>query len=224
MKTFFLDIETTGVTREDKIASVAIVDEEMELYELINEGKKIPPLASMHNHITNEMIADAQEFHKSDSYDYLQQHNLKQNFCVVANALFVEQMLCSHGLFFEGEFIDVLRVSKHLIPECEQYSLEFLRYELKLYKKEITPLGCSALDDAYKIGHLFEYLLELCSLEEMADLSKKKVLLEKFHFGKYLNRYIEEIVAVDRAYVNWMLSLEELDEDLRYSLHHYMEG
>ena len=56
----FLDTETTGLELEDKICSIAlvIVDDttKVTMYDLVNEGKKIPPKASSINHITNEMI------------------------------------------------------------------------------------------------------------------------------------------------------------------------
>ena len=71
---------------------------------------------------------------------------------------------------------------------------------------------------------LFEYLLNDVSIQQMKDLSLQNVLLEKFPFGKYVGKYIEEIVLSDRAYIMWMLGLEDLDEDLRYSLEYYIRG
>ena len=42
----FLDIETTGLDSSDKVCSIAVVTENEEYYDLVNEGKKIPPMAS----------------------------------------------------------------------------------------------------------------------------------------------------------------------------------
>ena len=43
--------------------------------------------------------------------------------------------------------------------------------------------------------------------------------MQKFEFGKYSGRYIEEISMCDRGYLEWMLgNIMDLDEDLRYSI------
>jgi DNA polymerase-3 subunit epsilon/exodeoxyribonuclease X len=104
--------------------------------------------------------------------------------------------------------------------------LQVLRYELKLYKKEDKDIvSHHALGDAKIVKLLYEYLLEMVSLEEMQSLSFKKVLLQKLEFGKYAGRYIEEIVSQERGYLEWMLhNIVDLDEDLRYSISYYLEG
>ena len=223
----FLDVETTGLESVDKILCIAIIalsDEERELYDLVNEGKKIPSLASSINHITNEMIKDKPALNASETYQFLNQHNNSENTLIGHNVKFDIQKLNEAGFFWQGKVLDTLRVTKHLIPECEFYSLQFLRYELRLYKNEqslITPHN--ALSDAKVVKNLYNYLEELSSLDEMILLSSKKVLLQKFEFGKYKGRFIEEIVMNDRNYVEWMLgNVTDMDEDLHYSLSHYL--
>ena len=71
----FLDTETTGLSAEDVICSIAFIDDEHCEYELINEGKKISAEASSVHHITNEMIKDKTSFKKSSIYKYLEMHN-----------------------------------------------------------------------------------------------------------------------------------------------------
>jgi len=133
-------------------------------------------------------------------------------------------MLERSGFKFLGEVIDTLRVTKHLVGECEQFSLQFLRYELKLYKKEKEHLDAHhALSDAKIVKNLYEYLLDIQTKEKLAELSFKNVLLTKFEFGKYSGRYIEEISMCDRGYLEWMLgNIIDLDEDLRYSIEYYL--
>jgi DNA polymerase-3 subunit epsilon/exodeoxyribonuclease X len=220
----FIALKTTGKQSDDVVVSVAILSEALNHEELINEGKKIPPQASMVHHITNEMIADAPKFHKTQAYKILQKYNTQEHFWVMEESEFVVEMLQKYGFTLQANPIDLLRVSKHLIKECELYSLQFLRYELKLYKKDTQDLGWGALADSYVLRHLYDYLKETVSPKEMVALTTQKVLLEKISFGKYSQRYIEEVVACDLAYVKWMLSLEDLDEDLRYSLQYYLEG
>ncbi|WP_152184793.1 3'-5' exonuclease [Sulfurimonas indica] len=235
----FLDIETTGYEKEDKICSLGVLSFENEscvssLYELVNEGKKIPPKASALHNITNEMIQEKPVLRESEIYKYLQAHNKEENTLIVHNAGFVFPYLEDAGLKWHGKIIDTQKVLKHHIPECEFFSLEFIRYELKLYRKEEqykqlcgikdALLPHHALSDALVIKLLFDYLLEELSQGVMQELSFKNVLLEKFPFGKYAGRYIEEIAMNDRSYLLWMLSLESLDDDLAYSLEYYLQG
>ena len=224
----FLDIETTGLEAKDKICSIALIviqdDKVDEIYELVNEGKKIPPLASSINHITNEMIKGKEKLTDTKAYKFLQENNLKTTTIVGHNVKFDLQKLHESGFNFIGNIIDTLRVTKHLIVECEIFSLQFLRYELKLYKNEKTIIKPHhALDDARVVKMLFEYLLEISTLENMIELSSLNVLMQKFEFGKYSGRYIEEISLCDRAYLEWMLkNILDLDEDLRYSINYYL--
>ena len=224
----FLDIETTGLELEDKICSIALVvlenSEVSKIYNLVNEGKKIPPLASSINHITNEMIKGQESLIECEAYKFLLENNLSTTTIVGHNVKFDLAKLSQSGFNFQGNVIDTLRVTKHLIPECEIFSLQFLRYELKLYKNEVDKIQSHhALGDASVIRMLYDCLLELSSKEEMIELSTKKVLMQKFEFGKYSGRYIEEISSCDRGYLEWMLAnIMDLDEDLRYSVKYYL--
>lgn len=225
----FLDIETTGLELSDKIVSIGLVaitdDETITKYDLVNEGKKIPSLASSVNNITNEMIKDKPTLKESQTYKFLQEHNNEENIVIAHNVKFDLDYLKKSKFFWQGKVIDTLRVTKHLIPECEFYSLGFLRYELKLYrdeKKEIIPHN--AMSDAYLVMLLFNYLKDLAVVDEMIELSFKKVLLQKFEFGKYKGKYIEETAMNNRAYLEWMLgNITDLDDDLRYSINYYLD-
>lgn len=229
-----MDVETTGVEADDVICSIGLLYEDDIIHELFNEGKKIPPLASTVHHITNEMLQDKKSFTESKVYDFLKQNNSSENTLIAHNVKFNLEKLNAVGLNWQGDVIDTQKVTKHLIKECELFSLEFLRYELKLYTKEyaakqkygIKDALCThkALGDVLVIKLLFVYLLDYATIEKMKELSFQKVLLEKFPFGKYMGKYIEEIVLNDRAYAAWMLGLSELDEDLKYSLEYYMRG
>lgn len=230
----FTDMQTTGVEADDLLCSIALLHEETLWYELVNEGKKIPPLASSLHNITNEMIQEKEPFQKTQIYNFLQQNNNIEAVLIGHNVKFYGEKLAKSGLEWKGSVIDTKRVTKHLIPECELFSLQFLRYELKLYRQEnrvkhkygIKDAFCShnALHDVLLTQILFEHLLEYASVQEMKTLTFQNVLLEKFTFGKYMGKYIEEIVLNDQSYIRWMLNLEDLDEDLRYSLEYYLRG
>ncbi len=235
----FIDVETTGLESDDKICSIALIVVDGEntsyQYELVNEGKKIPPQASSIHHITNEMIKNKPTFKDSDIYKFLKENSNEKNTLIAHNIKFDLEKLSSSGIIWRGDVVDTLRVTKHLIPECEFFSLQVLRYELKLYRDEEkgrVQLGIkdalfahNALSDALVVKLLFNSLEELASLEKMKELSFKNVLIQKFDFGKYSGKYIEEIAMNDRGYLEWMLgSVTDLDEDLRYSINYYLEG
>ncbi|OIP56806.1 MAG: DNA polymerase III subunit epsilon [Helicobacteraceae bacterium CG2_30_36_10] len=247
----FLDLETTGLEAKDKIVSIGLIavgaQEITTKYDLVYEGKKISPKASSINHITNEMLKNKPKLQESEAYKFLCEYNLPTTTLVSHNIKYNLQMLLACGFTFLGNVIDTLRVSKHLIPECEGYSLQLLRYELKLYKSEKAQslacavstseevlLGCAienvllahhALHDAVIVKILYEYLLESATKEEMTALSFKNVLMQKFEFGKYSGRYIEEISVCDRGYLEWMLAnILDLNEDLKYSIDYYLQA
>ncbi len=227
----FLDLETTGLEESDTIVSLGLLNKTTKEYRyaLVNEGKKIPPEASSIHHITKEMIVEKPPFVASEMYQYLQKYNSSTNILVSHNSNFVLQKLANAGVLWQGRVIDTLRTTKHLIPECEQFSLQFLRYELRLYKKETALKQVYGIKDALFAHHalgdalvchlLFDYLSQMADVEALVQLSSENVLLEKLDFGKYKGHYIEEIAQNDRAYLEWMLqSLSDLDEDLHYSI------
>jgi len=223
----FIDIETTGLEATDKICSIGLLTcKDTIVYELLNEGKKIPPKASSIHHITNEMLQDKGTFAHSQAHKFLQEHNTPDATLIAHNIKFDLQKLSAAGFEWKGKVIDTLRVTKHLIPECEFFSLQILRYELQLYKKEKEILVAhNALGDVHVVKLLYEYLHELASHEQMCELSFQKVLLQKLEFGKYAGRYIEEIAMCDKAYLEWMLlGISELDEDVRYSIMLHLKG
>jgi len=143
------------------------------------------------------------------------------------------EMLVKAGFLWKGGVIDTLRVSKHLIGECEGFSLQLLRYELKLYRGEKklqeqygikdALVAHNALSDALVTKLLLIYLRDMASEEEMHALSFKEVLLEKFSFGKHKGKYIEEVCINDTSYAQWLLGCDT-DEDIKYSINYYLQG
>ena len=224
----FLDLETTGLESSDKVVSIALVVDDAkdikEFYDIVNEGKKIPPKASSIHHITNEDIKNKPALKDSEAFKFLASYNQAGVTLVSHNIKYDLMMLSSVGFQWYGEMIDTLRVSKHLMNDCEEFSLQFLRYELKLYKDE--PKGIvayEALSDAKITKLLYESLLDLASHQELESLSFKNVLMQKFEFGKYGGRYIEEISMLDRGYLEWMVAnILDMDEDLRYTIESYL--
>jgi len=227
----FLDTETTGVETKDRICALGMITEDELHYELIHPGKKIPPAASAIHHITNEMVSDALSFSQSVSAEKLKSLNTPETILVSHNAPFELEMLQKEGFAWQGRIIDTLKCSKSLMDDLEGYSLQFLRYELRLYREEanvfkeyeVPIVPHHALSDALHTKMVLEYLLDLADKERLIEISKSHVLLTRLPFGKYAKKRIEEIALKDPGYLKWMVeSLMDMDEDLRYSIEHYL--
>jgi DNA polymerase-3 subunit epsilon/exodeoxyribonuclease X len=81
-----------------------------------------------------------------------------------------------------------------------------------------------ALSDCLHLKLLWKTLLQYATVSQLIEISAKPVLLQKLPFGKYSGRYIEEICDLDRGYLHWMLeNIEDMDEDLSYSIRHHMK-
>ncbi len=235
----FLDLETTGLEAQDRICAIGLIalqDKTVTtMYDIVNEGKKISAKASSINHITNEMLKAKPTLKESKTYQFLQLHNNENSTIVAHNVKFDLEKLSACGFEFQGQIIDTLRVTKHLLPECEAFSLQFLRYDLKLYKDEKKEaLACGietglfphhALSDALFVKLLYECLSQMRTKEQMIALSAQKVLMQKLPFGKYAGKFIEDIAMNEGRYLHWMLdNITGLDEDLRYSIDYYLQG
>lgn len=227
----FFDTETTGIEAKDRICSIGMVEGEQSHFELIHPGRKIPPAASAIHQITNEMVKEAPVF--ADSQSSLRLKRLSEEAAVLIshNAPFDLTMLAKEGIEWQGEVIDTLKCAKALMDDLEGYSLQFLRYELRLYREEelffkahgafVSPHH--PLSDALHVKMLYSYLLDLADHDRLVDISRSHVLLLRLPFGKYAKRRIEEIALKDPGYLKWMLeSLVDIDEDLRYSIEHFL--
>lgn len=236
-KYLFLDLETTGLEAKDRICELALIceDEEGLLISsstLCKSPKKISHGAMSLHHITNEMLKDEKVCQETPVYKRLQEHNTEENVFIAHNSRFDLEMLAKEGFDPKMQVVDTLRCVKSLIPECEGFALQFLRYELGLYKEEeelaqqtgIDILAHRALSDALHVKLLWKTLLQYATVSQLIAISSRPVLLEKFPFGKYSGRYIEEIAGSDTAYLHWMLgNIEDMDEDLSYSIQKYLE-
>jgi len=230
----FFDVETTGLEAKDRLCAVGMLcadKNELTLHsELIKPSKKIAPEAMAVHHITNEMLKTKKSFEESAIKKVLDSFNNVEHTLVGHNIAFDIEMLSREGFIWKGGVIDTLKCSRHLIEEIDYFSLQYLRYELGLYKQdtEAEALGIelvahTPLSDAFHVKLLFEYLLEHSSLDDLERLSVEPALIKKLTFGKYKDRFLEEVAMGDRGYLEWMLgSMGDMDADLRYSIEYYL--
>ncbi len=234
MQLIFLDTETTGIEKTDRLAQVCYrVGDEVKV------GYFKPPLPmsvkSMSiTHITNKMLADKQPFIGSE-FAYTLQTLLSTGVLVAHNALFDLEMLKREGMEIP-KFICTLRVARHLdsggiIPE---YNLQYLRYYLDL---EVSGNAHDAEGDVHVLYAVFQRLLskiqettgdEDSAIQKMIEISSVPSLYKKFNFGKYKDKMIAEVVQTDRGYLEWLLKQKresgEDDVDWMYTLEYYLNS
>ena len=233
-KIVFFDTETTGNTEKDFLCQIAYKSGDKSFVALYKPPVKIPPEASAVHHITNKMVADKPSFSESGDKETIKE--LFENSVVVAhNTPFDLVMIKKEGIE-PKRFICTLRLARHLDREekIDRYNLQYLRYFLDI---EIDATAHDALGDVLVLEQLYkrlkkkimdeENLGEDEAVEKMMEISSHPSLLHTFKFGKYNGKRIEEVIKIDRGYLQWLLdqklNSDGIDEDWIYTLKHYLE-
>ncbi|MEA2091836.1 MAG: exonuclease domain-containing protein [Campylobacterota bacterium] len=234
-----LDTETTGVGENDRVIQLGFVVLGAKDIEVHNEfySSDVPvSFGAMEVHgITPEMLEGKPTCQESVSYKRLQELNVSDNYVIIHNAPFDLGMLEKEGFKTQMKVIDTLRVAKHILPDEDAHRLQYFRYKMGLYKdeqKEANTLGVEvkahdAIGDVLVLKLFLSKLKELITstfpdenpVEKMVDLTNTPILVKSFRFGKYKGKTLAEVAASDAGYLRWMLtSMENLDDDMRYSI------
>lgn len=234
-----LDTETTGAAELDRVIQLGYMVLGAQEIEVHNElcSTEVPiSFGAMEVHgIVPSMLEGKPKCTHTQAYKRLLELNTAQNYLIIHNAPFDLGMLAKEGFITQMKVIDTLRVAKHLFPEEEAHRLQYFRYKMELYKeeeKEANALGIEvkahdAIGDVLVLKLLLSRLREAVQkqfpgenpVEKMVDLTNTPILIQTFRFGKYKGKSLQEIAKSDAGYLRWMLtSMENLDEDLRYTL------
>ncbi len=242
-KYIILDTETTGTDEADRIIQLGYVvlgGQEIEVYNEFCSTDVPIHFAAMEVHgITPEMIEGKAKCTDLPAYKRLLELNTPQNYMIIHNAPFDLKMLEKEGFNVQMKVIDTLRVAKHIMPDEDAHRLQYFRYKMDLYKeeqKEADALGIEVkAHDA--IGDVLVLKLFLSKLrkavqeqfpeenpvEKMVDLTNTPILVKTFRFGKHKGKTLEEVAREDSGYLRWMLkNMENLDDDMRYSINYYL--
>ena len=242
-KYVLFDTETTGAGEYDRIIQVgAMIVHSKDDIETLDELCLAPvPISieamEVHN-ITPDLIADKGLYDETDFAMKVLQYNQKENYLIAHNISFDLSMLEKEGFENKYTLIDTLRCAKHLLPESPNHRLQYLRYALELYlteQEEAQKLGITikahdAIGDVLVMKLLLSKLVKLTQeqfpgvnpMQKLAELTQTPVMIKTFKFGKYKDREISEIVNEDRGYIQWMRANLELDEDMQFTLDHYL--
>ena len=236
MTTIFLDTETTGDAPEDRVLQLAyllttdtgVICKTSEFQVLCKPPVPVKPAAMAVHHITPDMLETQRPLVDTREFNVLQQLNTPANLLVIQKADFDLDMLAKDGFISEMQLIDTLKVAQHTMQEQDKHGLQFLRYDLGLYKKEAATFGTpitahDALGDVRVLYLLFHHFLEQgFSIDDMIDLTKKPVLHKYFNFGKFRGKKVEDCLF-DKQYFGWCLkNMENLSSDWKYTLTHYL--
>jgi DNA polymerase-3 subunit epsilon/exodeoxyribonuclease X len=242
-KYIILDTETTGVGENDRVIQLGYIVLGVNPIEVHNEfnSSDVPiSFGAMEVHgITPDLIEGKPTCIETSAYKRLLELNTSDNYIIIHNAPFDIKMLEKEGFSTQMKVIDTLRVAKHILPDEEAHRLQYFRYKMDLYKEEEKE--ASALNIVVKahdaIGDVLVLKLLLSKLrvavqaaypsenpvEKMVDLTNTPILVKTFRFGKHKGKELEEVAREDAGYLRWMLSsMDNLDDDLRYSINHYL--
>jgi len=242
-KYVLFDTETTGNQEADRIIQIGAMvvhsKEEVEVYdELCSTSVPISIEAMEVHNITPDIIENREPFEKTKAWKVISELNEKENYLIAHNISFDLGMLEKEGFTNHYTLIDTVRCAKHLLPNSPYHRLQYLRYSLELYKTEeaeakklgITIKAHDAIGDVLVMKLLLSKLVALTQehfpgvnpMQKMAELTQTPVMMKTFKFGKYKDRDIEEVASEDMGYLKWMRNNLDLDEDMQFTLDHYL--
>jgi exodeoxyribonuclease X len=224
----YLDTETTGSGPEDRLCQIAYkTDTGTTVDELFKPSLPISVEAMSIHHITNEMVADKPPFKDSVAHKNLQALFASDDAVLVAhNAKFDVSMLNREDLF-PKKVICTYKLARYLDKDgvIPKYNLQYLRYYLKL---NIDATAHTAIGDVLVLEGIFQRIYAKFKRQtigddpvaEMIKISGSPVLVPRMPFGKHKGLKMAE---VPKDYLQW-LSSTDLDEDLAYTVEHYLGG
>jgi exodeoxyribonuclease X len=146
-----------------------------------------------------------------------------------------DTFLVAHNSDFDSKFLPelvapwicTLRVSKHIWPEAPGFSNQILRYWLGIKPDlSISPVikqrapHQAFYDVATTVG-ILQLMLTKHSPAELQMITGSPNLLQKMGFGKHKGTDFKD---VPRDYMRWLRTQTNLDQDLRFTLDHYLNG
>jgi len=240
-------------------AIVEDLDGKYELFDELcsTTGGKLIDVEAMAVHgIRNEDIEGKKPFEKSVFYERVNELNSPTNYLIAHNLPFDLKRLEYYGFRAKFKLIDTLQCAKHLfelgqkLGEYEyalpNYKLQTFRYilfskadEEQVAKKYAIDIKAhNAISDVVILRAFFDELLKRAEgedieqkLENLVELTKKPVLVQKFNFGKYKGKLLKDVLKQDRGYLEWLYNDmckqksqgKEVDENMHLTLSKLLE-
>lgn len=214
-----IDTETTsfegGVC---ELASVDIINGQIcnPMSDFVKPPEPITVGAMAVHHITDAMVADAPPI------DDVVGRYQGASVYVAHNAAFDRPKLPQ----INAPWICTLKLARKLFPELESHSNHYLRYHFMLDVDVPENLHAHrALYDCYVTAALLIRLNRdvKMTIAQMREITALPSLLHTMRFGKHKGKTFEEIAATDQGWIRWALANMDADEDLKFTLQHYLE-
>lgn len=214
-----IDTETTsfegGVC---ELASVDIINGQIcnPMSDLVKPPEPITVGAMAVHHITDAMVAEAPPI------DEVVGRYQGASVYVAHNAAFDRPKLPQ----INAPWICTLKLARKLFPELESHSNQYLRYHFMLDVDVPENLHAHrALYDCYVTAALLIRLNRdvKMTIAQMREITALPSLLHTMRFGKHKGKTFEEIAATDQGWIRWALANMDADEDLKFTLQHYLE-
>jgi exodeoxyribonuclease X len=216
---FILDTETSGLSKEDCPCEIAWIevdgnlDEVDRKHSLIDPERPISPGASgVHG------IRDRDVVHEPTLYEFIVElcgnpFATTDTVIIAHNAPFDTPFVAPYVKSLAGTLC-TLKAARLIYPDAENHKLQTLRFALEL---EIEGDAHSAMGDVLVTRELLKRILSDTgmSLADLYHYVNKPRLIEVMTFGKHKGFPLRKL---PRQYVQWLLTLDNLDSDLRYSL------
>lgn len=211
------DTETSGLGDEARIVEVALVEVDEHLnvkrsaYSLIDPLVPISPSASGIHGITNALVVNEptiEEFFEGVGSEFAE---MSGSILVCHNVAFDKKYLAPHIPF--SQTLCTLKLSRLVFPDSPDHKLQTLRYLLGLKGGK----SHSAMGDVEVLLELVEALMATSGhdLHGLLDLAQQKIVVKEMPFGKHKGTRLENL---PRNYVKWLFGLDNLDDNLKYSL------
>lgn len=226
MKLAFMDTETTGVSREDRLCQLAFRTYDVDNTDDVTDHNALykPPLgikftAMAVHHITEKMVADKPVFTECEEYDRLSRlFSDKDAVTVAHNAQYDIGMLKKEGINC-SRHICTYKIACFLDKQgkLDSYSLQYLRYRFGL---EIDAVAHDAWGDILVLEAFFmNHLLRNLSIEEMIEISSRPVLIPRIKFGKHRGKLFSEI---PKDYLSWIVDKSDMEENIKYTAGYWL--
>lgn len=218
-KYLYFDTETTDINRKEVIQLAFLTNDGKSFNMYFKPKGDITHKAMSIHHITPEMVEDKISFQDAiyedkKLKDFL--NNLGNEYIWVAhNAEFDLAVLEQEGVKIP-KYICTFKLARDLLSidqkdeyDLESYSLQFLRYYLKLYQNEDknNTTAHDAGSDVCFLRDLFQYFLDNFDLttEKMINITKAPLIIRNIQQGKYAGKSIKEINRDDPGYIEWVV-------------------
>jgi len=239
-KILYFDTETTDIHTKDIVQLALMKEDRTTLNMYFNPKEEVTYTAMSIHHLTPEFLEKYPPFEKAKlSKDFEDNEFKGKNLKKYLEFLAKEYIWVAHNAEFDKEVLEKQRIkiprtictfklARNMFTEedgkkdLENYSLQYLRYYLGLYKEENTEYNTAhdALSDVYFVRDLFKHIQNNSKLtiENMIQISKEPADIRDIHFGKYAGYSLVEIAKEDPRYLEWMLENFTGKEDLKWNI------